>query len=151
MIKHKSKLSFEECMEITHKTIEEKNKTAKRPLAISNTYEFDEGVIVYMDDKEYLETGNISWCLIGIQPFIVDKNDGSSEYLWRTSGPHSKKERVLKFKIDKEYGSVFLNKLRFDFLQWRKRTYVRYWNWKFRWQQEFANLFRLIWKRIFPF
>lgn len=72
-------LTRKEVVAIAEHYLELQNKANRIQLAIDYDYirEFDEGFIIYVDSKKYMETRRIGDALVGILPFVVDKGDGS--------------------------------------------------------------------------
>lgn len=71
-------ITLADATQLIHEIINEKNaNTDKYTLMISKVETYDFGWIFYYTSKEYHETKNIRYMLLGNSPFLVDKEDGA--------------------------------------------------------------------------
>jgi hypothetical protein len=105
-------LTFDEARELIEKFVQEERHSVPVMIDEESTEEHDFGWLFYVNSREFLETRDIQYCLIGAGPIFVERETGrtihtgsvlSTETLieaYRATGdPHARREVALLVSV----------------------------------------------------
>jgi hypothetical protein len=69
-------------------------------IVVTETIEYDFGWVFTYNTREYAETGDVRFSLVGNAPFIVDKNDGG---LYMTGTAHRLEHYIEQYRQGQRY------------------------------------------------